>query len=715
MGSNTASYAGSRRGASGLDELLVRAVSDSGAHIGALYLLDEDGQVLRMNTAMGFPAAIAKAWARVRLTVPMPVAAAARERRLVWTADQEDLARQFPGAALALPYNFAVATAPIVCGESARGTLLLVSPASNAPGPEPRLLGLMERTCRDMADLLEQADRLGRPVRPRPRPRILAPYRSRQDDPAVSPEAAMAALECLNGLPEGYCALDVDGRVTFLSAPASGLLDTTAAAMLGKRPWEVLPWLADPPHEDSYRSAILGHQVTFFTAERPDGQWLAFQLFPAPSGLSVRITPSTMARDPGHVLPDPVVGRQVGGAALYDMLQLAASLSQAATVQDVIDLVADQVMPVFDVKGLAILTAEGGRLRVAATRGYSPASVAEMRRRTPCAPHAPELPIITGEPAFFANERELLDAYPDAGRYGGMSAWALLPLLSSGGPIGTLVLAYGRPHRFTQDERTTLTTLAGLMAQALERARLYDAKHRLAQTLQSSLLPRALPVIPGLEVAARYLPATQGIDIGGDFYDLIHLGDGQAAAVIGDVQGHDTTAAALMGQVRTAIHAHATSGASAGEVLTHTNRLLIDLAPNRFTSCLYISLDLRDHTACVASAGHLPPLLRRPGATTEVVESTPGLLLGIDPAADYPTSELYVPPGSVLALYTDGLIEAPGVDLGDAIDGLAGQLTRHGQLPLARLADRLIDPAESVGHRSDDIAVLLLSPVHLSP
>ncbi|MEV4218476.1 SpoIIE family protein phosphatase [Nonomuraea sp. NPDC049725] len=693
----------------------MRAVSETGAHIGALYLLDQDGLVLSMNTAMGFPAAVAKAWARIRMSMRMPMTVSLRERRPVWTADREDLARQFPGVALAMPYNFAVVTAPILCGGAARGALLLLLPATRDSGPGQHVLDVMERACKDMGELLQQADRLGRPVRPRPRPRILAPFRSQQDDPAVSAEAAMAALECLNGLPEGYCALDVDGRVTFLSAPASGLLDTTAAEMVGKRPWEVLPWLADPPHEDSYRAAVLGHQITFFTAQRPDGQWLAFQLFPTPSGLSVRITPSTMARDPAHVMPDPVVSRQISGAALYDMLQLASSLSQAATVQDVIDLVADQIIPVFDVKGLAILTAEGGRLRVAATRGYSPEGVAEMRRRAPCAPHAPELPLITGEPAFFANERELLDVYPDAGRYDGMAAWALLPLHSSGGPIGTLVLAYGSPHRFTQDERTTLTSLAGLMAQALERARLYDAKHRLAQTLQASLLPRALPVIPGLEVAARYLPATQGIDIGGDFYDLIHLDDGQAAAVIGDVQGHDTNAAALMGQVRTAIHAHATSGASAGEVLSHTNRLLIDLSPNRFTSCLYISLDLRDGSACVASAGHLPALLRRPGRPTEIVESTPGLLLGIDPAAEYPTSQLDLPPGSVLTLYTDGLIEAPGVDLGDAIDGLARRLTRHGGLPLARLADRLVDPAEGVGYRADDVAVLLLSPVNPSP
>jgi GAF domain-containing protein len=609
-----------------------------------------------------------------------------------------------------MPYHFAMVAAPILCGDRPQGALLLVWPGSGRREPTPHEFDVIDRACRRMGEALLRAERLGRPVRPRPRPRILASYLGQEDSPNASIETGAAALECLNNLPEGYCTMDVDGRVTFLSTPSVSLLKTSPGELLGKRPWEVLPWLAEPSHEDNYRAAIFGHQVTMFTAERPDGQWLAFHLFPTPSGLSARITPSTMARDPGHVLPDPVAtGERRAGVAPFEMLQLSAALSQAATAQEVIDLVADLVMPVFDVQRLAVMTVQGGRLRVAATRGYTAEGVERMRERPPGTPRAPGLPIVTGEPAFFANERELLEVFPDAGRYDDMCAWALLPLRTAGGPLGTLVLAYDRPHRFTQDERSTLTALAGLMAQALERARLYDATHRLAQTLQSSLLPRTLPQIPGLEVAARYLPATRGMDVGGDFYDLIHLDDGLAAAVIGDVQGHDTTAAALMGQVRTAIHAHARAGASAGEVLSHTNQLLIDLSPNRFTSCLYISLDLREMTARMASAGHLPPLLRRVGMPTRIVETTPGLLLGIDPTAEYPTLELSMPPGSVLTLYTDGLVEAPGVDIDESIAHLAEEFTRHSSQPLQQLADSLIAPAVKVGNRADDIAVLMLA------
>ncbi|WP_158791300.1 PP2C family protein-serine/threonine phosphatase, partial [Streptomyces sp. NRRL WC-3549] len=134
---------------------------------------------------------------------------------------------------------------------------------------------------------------------------------------------------------------------------------------------------------------------------------------------------------------------------------------------------------------------------------------------------------------------------------------------------------------------------------------LYDTKDRLAHSLQAHLLPHTLPRIAGLDIAARYLPATRGMGIGGDFYDVIRLDATTAAAAIGDVQGHNVNAAALMGQVRTAVHASA--GAPPDEVLARTNRLLADLDPGLFTSCLYVHLDLAGNRARLATAGHPPP------------------------------------------------------------------------------------------------------------
>ncbi|GGP94398.1 hypothetical protein GCM10010215_20230 [Streptomyces virginiae] len=139
--------------------------------------------------------------------------------------------------------------------------------------------------------------------------------------------------------------------------------------------------------------------------------------------------------------------------------------------------------------------------------------------------------------------------------------------------------------------------------------------------------------------------------IGGYLYDLIHTPTATTAA-IGDVQGHNT-AVFLMGQVRTAVQAHATASASPGDLLARTNRLLTDLDARLFTSSLIAQLDLAHHRARLATAGHPPPLLRHPDGRTEFLRLPPELVLGIDPEADYPTTEITLPPGSALLVYSD--------------------------------------------------------------
>jgi hypothetical protein len=375
-------------------------------------------------------------------------------------------------------------------------------------------------------------------------------------------------------------------------------------------------------------------------------------------------------------------------------MHLAGALSEAAGADDVVRLVADTVLPAFGAQALAMLVTEGGRLRIVGYHGYPPETM-DLFDGTPLTSPTPGVRALTeGTAGFFSSREELEQAFPARGdRNDGMAAWAFLPLIASGRPVGTCVLAFQRPHPFAPEERAAMTSLAGLMAQALDRARLYDTEHALAQSLQTGLLPHTLPVVPGLEVAARYLPATHGMDIGGDFYDLIRLDDTTVAAVIGDVQGHNVAAAALMGQVRTAIHAHATAGAAPDEVLARTNRLLIDLA----------------HSVRIATAGHLPPLLRHPDGDTSVVHVEPGVLLGIDPAATYPTRSLPLPAGAVLALFTDGLIETPDHPLDARISRLAQDMDTS-PLSLPALAETLTAPVRAADDRTDDVALLLLRP-----
>ncbi|MGW4519092.1 PP2C family protein-serine/threonine phosphatase [Streptomyces sp. NPDC004393] len=390
------------------------------------------------------------------------------------------------------------------------------------------------------------------------------------------------------------------------------------------------------------------------------------------------------------------------------MLHLAAALSEALGVGDVVDLVTEEMLPAFGARTVALLAAQDGRMRVIGCRGYSP-GLLEQFDGAPLTLPAPAVRVLaTGVPSFFATFEELSHAYPPAPRQDDLHAWAFLPLIASGHPVGSCVFAFDRPHPFPDQQRVVFTALAGLIAQALERARLYDTSKELAQTLQASLLPDSVPDLPGLDVAARYLPCVRGMEIGGDFYDLVRVDDTTAAAVIGDVQGHNVTAAALMGRVRLSIRSRAASGATPAQALEQANRRLVELDPGRFVSCLYAHLDLAHHRAVLATAGHPPPVVRHPDGHAEVLALPPGLLLGIDPDADYPSTEIPLTPGTVLALYTDGLVENPGVDLDDAMAGLAAQLAQARPQPMDQLATALIDHARRTAPRTDDIALLLI-------
>ncbi|MEU1256047.1 SpoIIE family protein phosphatase [Streptomyces chartreusis] len=684
-----------------LDAAFAETMRRTGASIGALYLLAPDGNLLCLDVLSGVPVEFASPWTRVPLASPAPVADAVREDRLVWIGSQEEMVRCYPRTAMALPYPLALVAAPVT-GARRWGSLLLMWPATRPPYMTQRERGNINSSCRRLARLLEEAAERGGARRARPRAVSAGTGRGAAPEPAVA--------DFVDRLPGGSCALDLEGRITYVSSGACELLGREAGQLLGTLPWQSVRWLDDPACEDSYRAAVISREPVSFSACRPPNHWLDIHLYPDASGISARIVP---AGAPGPPSPAPrrttptAVPARAG--RLYQLTHLAAGLTEVVGVQDVVDLVADQIMPAFGAQGLVLSTAEAGRLRITGHRGYP----AETIRRldglpldTTFTPAGQALG--SGIPAFFANPEEMRRTYPEAPVVSGKKAWAFLPLIISSRPVGVCILSYDSPHEFPAEERAVLTSLAGLIAQAFDRARLYDVKHDLAHGLQQALLPRGLPTLDPLRVAARYLPATRGMEIGGDFYDLIRLGADAAAAVIGDVQGHNVAAAALMGQVRTAVHAHATLGTPPDQVLHRTNRLLADLAPDLFTSCLYVHLDFARERVSLASAGHPPPLLRIADGDTRAVVVPPGPLLGVDPDAVFPLVEIPLTRGMLLALYTDGLVERPGTDLEDAITRLAQHLADADDRDLDGLIDTLLSKAETTAQRIDDIALLVL-------
>ncbi|MDT6983208.1 SpoIIE family protein phosphatase [Streptomyces lusitanus] len=677
---------------------VVRATGASGA---LLYILTPGREALWLSHVSGVPREVAAPWSRVAVGDPMPVADAVREERLVWVSGQVEMARRYPRPAVVLPYDFALAAVPVASDSGVRGGLVLFWPSGHPPQLSRTEHDALRTGSRRLGHLIEQADRRGEPLVSPGRPRVLPP------EPGRTPtaEEAWAGTALLDRLPGGYVALNVNGRITLVTPAAADLVGAEPERLLGSLPWEALPWMDVPHVEDRYRAALISRTPQTFRVLRPPDTWLSFELYPDPSGISVRIDRAADGRE-----PDPVAEMAHGpgrATVLYHLMHLATTLTEAVGVQDVVDQTAEQLLPALGAQGMVLMTSEDGRLRILGHRGYS----TELVGRLDGAPLSRENPgaavLATGEAGFFPSFQQMVAAYPKMTHEDGMAAWAVLPLIASNRPIGSVLLSYDRPRAFPPSERAVLTSLAGLVGQALDRARLYDSKDRLAHRLQSALLPHGLPAVPGLRVVARYLPAARGLGIGGDFYDLIRLDANTVAAAIGDVQGHNVDAAALMGQVRTAVHAHATVGAPPDHVLGGTNRLLTDLDPGLFTSCLYAHLDLGRGRACLATAGHPPPLMRHSDGRTELLDIPPGLLLGIDPTARYPSLECALPPGCVLVFYTDGLVEAPGVDPDDATAALAGLVEHSDPDDLEAMADTLVRHAPAPG---DDIALLLLSP-----
>ena len=275
-----------------------------------------------------------------------------------------------------------------------------------------------------------------------------------------------------------------------------------------------------------------------------------------------------------------------------------------------------------------------------------------------------------------------------------------------------IVAASGRPWPITSP------TTSALVAQALERARLFDAEHTRSRELQRSLLPRDLPDLPACTAAARYLPAGQGMDVGGDWYDIIPLSGGQVALVVGDVMGHGLPEAATMGRLRTAVHTLADLELPPDEIMSHLNDIVGAMGEESYVTFLYALYDSTTRVCSIARAGHPPPALLHPDGTVVFPPLAADPPLG---AAEPPfeTTEVQVPEGSVLALYTDGLVESSRREMDEGMAALAEVLrTAHADgtvTDLELLCERITSTLLPAGQQTADDAALLLARMHALP
>jgi sigma-B regulation protein RsbU (phosphoserine phosphatase) len=277
-----------------------------------------------------------------------------------------------------------------------------------------------------------------------------------------------------------------------------------------------------------------------------------------------------------------------------------------------------------------------------------------------------------------------------------------VPLIAEGKVIGVLHVGSLTPRRFTSDDASLLQLAADRAALAVQSLRSADDRIA-AEALQRSLLPSALPMVPGVQIAARYVPGS-GV-VGGDWYDVFVLPSGQLGVVIGDVAGSGLVAAIVMGRMRSALRAYALETTDPAEVLGRLDRKMHHFEPGALATVLYAVLDPALDRAYLSSAGHLAPVTAVPGGAGEVTEIAPGLMIGVDPRARRRVSTVKIAPGAVLCLYTDGLVERREYPLDEGLARLCGAVTA--QAPEQVCASVMGALVGSVPAR-DDIALVAL-------
>ncbi len=237
---------------------------------------------------------------------------------------------------------------------------------------------------------------------------------------------------------------------------------------------------------------------------------------------------------------------------------------------------------------------------------------------------------------------------------------------------------------------------------AAENRRMYTEQRSIAQTLQHSLLPDALPEMDGLSVGARYIPAASGVDVGGDWYDVVDAGEGCVLLVIGDVSGHGLRAATTMALVRHATLAYASVDAAPGSVLTRLAEFVNRADHDYFATVLCALIDTRGHNVTLASAGHLPPLLLN-GTSAGYLAVSADVPIGV-PGGSYHEETVPVPPRATLVAFTDGLVERRGEVLDVGLARLKDLATAHA-LPLEDLLGKLASDLATQDHH-DDTAIV---------
>jgi anti-sigma regulatory factor (Ser/Thr protein kinase)/putative methionine-R-sulfoxide reductase with GAF domain len=407
----------------------------------------------------------------------------------------------------------------------------------------------------------------------------------------------------------------------------------------------------------------------------------------------------------------PIPDKRPSDRALADVDEVTDSalgyLSLEALLGELLDRITAAVAS--DTAAILLLDESRDVLVARAARGIEE----EVRRGV-------TIPVGAGFAGRIAQQREPL-AVPDVDhaeilnpllRERGIASLLGVPLLVDGRVIGVLHVGTLERRDFTDDDVRLLRVAADRAAMAIDRAGMSEQRH-LAEALQRTLMPATLPDAPGVRIAGRYRPALSGAQLGGDWYDTFDLPDGRVAIVVGDVVGRGVPAATLMAQMRTAVRAFASEGHGPADVAGRLNDLLLREGDQRTATVAYLALDQETSRVTAVSAGHLPPLLIDSDEEADFLHVPSGPPVGAARIAHFREVQFDVPLGSLLLLYTDGLVERREEPLDVGLERLRTIAAAIGSSSPQAFCDAVLSDALEDVHQEDDVALIALQTLPL--
>jgi PAS domain S-box-containing protein len=530
--------------------------------------------------------------------------------------------------------------------------------------------------------------------------------------------AGVDLVRVLDAMPAAFCLLDRDLRFRYLNAQAERLMGRPRAELLGRTVAETFPENIGRVVDGAFSAAMRSGEPVSFEVASPnqttDG-WFEVRAWPEPGGLAVYLLDVT-----DRVRAEEAARRATGRTAL--LASVTAELSGALDGESALGRLAQLVVPTLADGCIVTVVDREGRARDVGSWHADPRRRPLLERYTeirldtlPLA--SPVARALHSGTSVTETVTAVLDLMPPGPARGmlqalGPESAVVVPLPAEERTVGVLTL-YQDPGRVVAaDDLETLRQVAVQAGRAIERVHRQNQQAQLAEALQRSLLTDP-PAIADATVVVRYVPAAEAARVGGDWYDAFLQRDGAAVVVIGDVVGHDTAAAAAMGQLRGLLRGIAHySGAGPAEVLRGLDEAISDMHTDTLATAAVARFERADAEGRGwtrlrwANAGHPPPLVLGPeGSVTVLGRSLGDLMLGVDPTVQRVESVTTVRPGSVVLLYSDGLVERRGSTIDEGTDRLVQNLRELAHRPLDDLCDALLSRLLH-GTPEDDVALV---------